>query len=199
MRELFAPLLVGQDPHCTEGIWQDLYQDALLNGRAGAVTRALSAVDTALWDGNARRVGSPLWRHLGSYRRESVPAYFSGGYYRRGGPDEVREEVGRAVAAGFRAVKLKIGGAAPSEDAARVAVARELIGPDGILLLDANNAWHDVASALRAIRPLLIHEPFLIEEPFGVEDHESHRRLAAALPIPLASGEVAAGRFAHRR
>lgn len=198
VRELFRPLLVGQDPYRTEGLWQELHQDALLNGRAGAVMRALSAIDTALWDGNARRAGLPLWRYLGSYRRETVPAYFSGGYYRRGGPEEVRKEIERAVAAGFRAVKLKIGGAGPSEDAARVAVARELIGPEGILLLDANNAWQDVSSALRAINPLLDYNPFLIEEPFAPEDYESHRRLAAALPVAVASGEIAAGRFAHR-
>lgn len=198
VRELFRPLLLSADPYRTEGIWQDLHQDTLLNGRAGAVMRALSAVDIALWDGNARRAGLPLWRYLGSYRHGTVPAYFSGGYYRKGGPDEVREEVGRAVAAGFTAVKLKIGGAAPSEDAARVAVARELLGLDGILLLDANNAWQDVASALRAIKPLLEYDPYLIEEPFAPEDYESHRRLAAALPVPLASGEIAAGRFAHR-
>ena len=198
VRELLRPLLVGEDPCRTEGLWQEMHQDALLNGRAGAVMRALSAVDIALWDGNARAAGLPLWRHLGAFRRETVPAYFSGGYYREGGEGEVRREVERAVAAGFRAVKLKIGGAPPSADAARVAAAREIIGPDGLLLLDANNAWTDLASALRAIRPLLDHNPFFIEEPFAPEDYENHRRLAATIPVTIASGELAAGRFAHR-
>jgi len=198
VRELMRPLLVGRDPHCTEAIWQDIHQDTLLNGRAGAVMRALSAVDIALWDRNARSVGLPLWRYLGSYQTETVPAYASGGYYTVDGVADVRREVEGHVAAGFTAVKLKIGGAPPSEDAARVRTAREIIGPDGLLLLDANNAWRDVATAVHALRPLVEYAPYLIEEPFAPEDYESHRRLAAALPLTIASGEIAAGRFAHR-
>ena len=160
--------------------------------------RALSAVDIALWDGNARAASLPLWRYLGAYKREAVPAYFSGGYYRTGDVNEVRLEVERAVAAGFKAIKLKIGGASPSRDAERVAVARELIGQGGLLLLDANNAWSDLATAIQAVRLLVEYNPFLIEEPFAPEDYDNHRRLAAAFPIALASGELAAGRFAHR-
>jgi L-alanine-DL-glutamate epimerase-like enolase superfamily enzyme len=198
VREMLRPLLIGRDPHCTEAIWQDLHQETLLNGRAGAVMRALSAVDIALWDRNARSVGLPLWRYMGSYQTETVPAYASGGYYVDGGTDEVRREVEGHVAAGFDAVKLKIGGASPSADAARVRTAREILGPDGLLLLDANNAWRDVAHALRALRPLVEFDPYLIEEPFGPEDIESHRRLADALPLTIASGEIAGGRHAHR-
>lgn len=195
IRHLFRSRLIGQDPHCTEAIWQDLYQDSLLNGRAGAVMRALSAVDVALWDRNARSVGLPLWRYMGSYQRETVPAYGSGGYYVAGGPDEVREEIARHMAAGFTAVKIKVGGASPADDAIRVAAAREVLGPDGKLLLDANNAWKDLPSALDALTPLLPYRPFLIEEPFGPEDVANHRRLADALPITVATGEIAAGRY----
>jgi L-alanine-DL-glutamate epimerase-like enolase superfamily enzyme len=198
VHELFAPLLLGQDPFRTEGLWHELHQDALLNGRAGAVMRALSAIDIALWDGNARSVGLPLWRYLGAFRRETVPAYFSGGYYRTGNVDEVVQEVQQAVASGFTAMKLKIGKGSPAADAARVAAAREIIGQDGLLLLDANNAWTDLASALRAVKPLLQFDPFLIEEPFPPEDYQNHRRLARAVPVPIASGELAAGRSAHR-
>jgi L-alanine-DL-glutamate epimerase-like enolase superfamily enzyme len=198
VRELMRPLLLGRDPHCTEAIWQDIHQDTLLNGRAGAVMRALSAVDIALWDRNARSTGLPLWRYLGSYRTETVPAYASGGYYTGGGVADVEREVAGHLAAGFTAVKLKIGGAPPSEDAARVRMARQMLGEDGLLLLDANNAWPDVAAAVNALRLLVPYAPYLIEEPFAPEDYESHRRLAAALPLTIASGEIAAGRFAHR-
>ncbi len=198
VREMLRPRLIGQDPHCTEALWADMVQDTLLNGRAGAVMRAISAVDIALWDRNARSTGLPLWRYMGSFRTTTVPAYASGGYYVDGGTEEVRREVEAHVAAGFDAVKLKIGGASPSRDAARVRTAREILGPDRLLLLDANNAWSDVADAVRALRPLVEYDPYLIEEPFGPEDLESHRRLAEALPLTIASGEIAAGRHAHR-
>ena len=198
VREMLRPTLLGQDPHCNEALWQEMFQDTLLNGRAGAVMRAISAVDMAIWDRNARATGLPLWRYMGSYRRETVPAYASGGYYRAGGIEEVREEVERHVANGFTAVKLKIGGAPPSIDAARVRTAREIVGPDGLVLLDANNAWQDVAQAVRALRPIMEYDPYLIEEPFAPEDYESHRRLADTLGVTVASGEIAAGRYALR-
>ena len=115
IRQLLAPHLIGQDPHRTEGLWQELYQDSLLPGRTGAVIRALSAVDNALWDRNAHAAGLPLYRYLGAYRTDSVPAYASGGYYNRSGtPEGVMEEITTYVKAGFKAAKIKIGGAAPA-------------------------------------------------------------------------------------
>lgn len=198
IRELFRSRLVGQDPHCTEAIWHDLYQDSLLNGRHGAVMRALSAVDIALWDRNARSAGLPLWRYIGSFQREDVPAYASGGYYVKGGPEEIADEIRSHVADGFTAVKMKIGAVSPEADRARVAAAREVLGQDGMLMLDANNAWSDVASALRAIEPLLDYHPYFIEEPFAPEDVDNHRRLADRISVPIATGEIVGGRWAHR-
>ena len=197
VRELLRPCLLGEDPHRTEGLWQDMYQDAILNGRAGAVMRALSAVDIALWDRNARSAELPLWRYLGAAQRDSVAAYASGGYYYNGGPDEVTAEIEGFVRRGFSAAKIKIGGLSPSEDAIRVAAARSVLGDDGLLLLDANNAWRDVASALRWLERLAEYRPFFIEEPFGPEDVLNHRSLSQRIPIPIATGEIVGGRWAH--
>jgi L-alanine-DL-glutamate epimerase-like enolase superfamily enzyme len=199
VRELFAARLIGEDPHRTEGLWQELYQDSLLNGRAGAVMRALSAIDNALWDRNARSVGLPLWRYLGAVDKESTAAYASGGYYGPGDPAAViRSEMEKFVAAGFKAAKMKIGGAEPSVDLLRVAAARDVLGPDRLLMLDANNAWRDLASALRYLDPMMAYHPYMIEEPFGPEDALNHARLAAALPVAIATGEILGGRFASQ-
>src|SRR5918992_290317 len=138
VRGLLAPLLVGDDPYRTEGIWADLYQDALHSGRHGAVMRALSAVDIALWDRNARAAGMPLWRYLGTAHTEAVPAYASGGYYYRDGTlDDLVAEVRANVDRGYRAFKMKVGGASAREDAERIRLVREAIGPEAPLLLDA--------------------------------------------------------------
>ncbi|WP_439627121.1 mandelate racemase/muconate lactonizing enzyme family protein [Shinella sp.] len=199
VRELFRPLLIGEDAHRTEGLWQAMYQDSLLNGRTGAVMRALSAVDIALWDRNARKSGLPLWRYLGAVSKGTIPTYASGGYYADGkSAHDLGDEVAGYVAAGFKAVKIKIGAAAPSVDLARVAAARAALGDDGLLLLDANNAWNNLASALKTLRPMLDYRPFLIEEPFGPDDNDNHARLAAALPVSIATGELVAGRWGHR-
>src|SRR5262249_6369878 len=62
VRDLLAPVLIGQDSHRVEGLWQDMYQEALLHGRTGSVMRALSILDNAIWDRNARACGLSLWR-----------------------------------------------------------------------------------------------------------------------------------------
>jgi L-alanine-DL-glutamate epimerase-like enolase superfamily enzyme len=160
--------------------------------------RAISALDIALWDLNARRAELPLWRYLGSQTADSVPAYASGGYYLEGkGLDGLAEEVESYVADGFGAVKIKVGRVSPREDAGRIGVAREVLGPDGILMLDANNAWKDVPTALRALRMWEEFDPYWIEEPFSPDDIASHARLSLQTPITVATGEIEAGRWRH--
>jgi L-alanine-DL-glutamate epimerase-like enolase superfamily enzyme len=200
IRGLFSPLLLGHDPYRVEGLWAELYQDALHSGRHGAVMRGLSAVDIALWDRNARAAGLPLYRYLGAFRTDSVPAYASGGYYYADGTlDDLVREVQANVDRGYRAFKMKIGGASPREDAERIRLVREVIGPDAPLLLDANNRWKDdLAAAVRALRAFEPHDPYWIEEPFGVEDVENHARLRRMTSIPVATGEVLGGRWAFQ-
>jgi L-alanine-DL-glutamate epimerase-like enolase superfamily enzyme len=200
VRGLFAPLLAGDDPHRTEGIWADLYQDALHSGRHGSVMRALSAVDIALWDRNARAAGLPLWRYLGAAARETVPAYASGGYYYRDGTlDDLVAEVRANVDRGYRAFKMKVGGASALDDAERIRLVREVIGEGLPLLLDANNRWKDdLPAAIRALRLWERHDPYWIEEPFGVEDVENHARLRRMTAVPVATGEVLGGRWAFQ-
>ncbi|MCW2811466.1 MAG: mandelate racemase/muconate lactonizing enzyme family protein [Friedmanniella sp.] len=78
---LLAPALVGRDADDIVGAWDAMYQETLLHGRRGAVLRAISAVDIALWDLAAKRAGLPLARMLGG-GLDPVPAYASGGYYK---------------------------------------------------------------------------------------------------------------------
>ncbi len=196
VRELFAPLLLGHDPHRTEGLWQAMYDEALLHGRTGAVMRALSALDIALWDRNARAAGLPLHAYLGAYHAGTVPAYASGGYYLDGKPPQMlAEEVAAYVDAGFSAVKIKVGRLGLLEEEARIAAAREAIGPDVLLMLDANNAWRDLHTALRFLRVYEQYDPYWIEEPFSPDDIENHRRLAECTDVPVATGEIEAGRW----
>src|SRR5262245_17999262 len=159
-----ADLLVGKPAGEIQGHWQTMYQEILLIGRRGAGIRALSDVDLALWDILVKRTELPLYRLLGGYQ-DSVPAYFSGGYYRDGMTlDDVAAEAERAVAAGFTSVKIKVG-ARPSEDLERMRVTREVIGPERQLALDANNAWRSSAEALPHIRRFEAYDPWWIEEP----------------------------------
>jgi L-alanine-DL-glutamate epimerase-like enolase superfamily enzyme len=199
VEELLAPRLVGQDSLRIEGLWQEMYQDSLLQGRSGTVMRAISILDTALWDLNARSVKLPLYQYLGAYASDRVPAYASGGYYLAGKtPKMLGEELKGYVAAGFKAVKMKVGRLSPSEEEERIAAAREAIGPDIHLMLDANNAWNDVPTALTYMKRYEPYDPYWMEEPFGPDDIDGHAKLAELTPVVIATGEIAYGRWYHK-
>ena len=196
VRELFAPLLIGEDATRVEGLWDKMYASGLLQGRAGSLMRSLSILDIALWDRNARAVAMPLHRYLGGYHDESVPAYASGGYYLDGkSPEALGEELAGYVALGFQAVKMKVGRLDPAGEEARIRAAREAIGPDVLLMLDANNAWSDLPTCLRFMDRYEPYDPYWIEEPFSPDDIANHARLAQNTRVPVATGEIEAGRW----
>ena len=199
VEELLAPKLVGQESLRVEGLWQELYQESLLQGRAGSVMRGISILDTALWDLNARAAKLPLHLYLGANVTETVPAYASGGYYLAGKtPKLLAQEMASYVKAGFKAVKMKVGRLSPKEEEVRIRAARDAVGPDIHLMLDANNAWSDVPTALTYMKRYEPYDPYWIEEPFGPDEVDMHARLAELTPVVVATGEIAYGRWYHK-
>jgi L-alanine-DL-glutamate epimerase-like enolase superfamily enzyme len=199
VEELLAPRLTGQESLRVEGLWQEMYQESLLQGRSGAVMRGISILDTALWDLNARTAKLPLYRYLGAFVEDRVPAYASGGYYLDGKtPRMLGEELAGYAQAGFSAVKMKVGRLSPREEEERIAAAREAIGPDVHLMLDANNAWSDVPTALTYMKRYEPYDPYWMEEPFGPDDIDSHAKLAELTPVVIATGEIGYGRWYHK-
>jgi len=195
--EHFSSLLVGCDA-APSALWTRMYDAGILLGRRGAAVRALGAIDIALWDLVGRRAGLSLCRMLGGGRHE-VPCYASGGYYREGkGLDGLADEVGRYAANGFTAFKIKVGRLDPIEDAERVRVARETVGPTARLALDANNAWPDAGSAIAAVRRFEPYDPWWIEEPVSPDAVAASRVIAAALDTPVATGEIEATRWGFK-
>ena len=196
VRDLLKDVVIGRDPHQAEAIWDAMYRESLLHGRRGAVLRAISAVDIALWDAVSKEADLPLYRYLGGHHEDVVPAYASGGYYGEGvGPEELTREMQGYLDMGFRAVKMKVGGVSPKEDAVRIRAAREAVGPDVPLFLDANNAWPDARTAIQAVRIFEEYEPAWIEEPLMPDDIQGHATVAASVRTPVATGEVHATRW----
>lgn len=196
VRELFKPLLIGQSALRVEGLWCDMYQDSMLHGRAGSTMRALSIIDIALWDRNARAADLPLSKYLGGASKETVPAYASGGYYLDGKtPEKLGEELAGYVALGFKAVKMKVGRVGLKEEKARIKAARAAIGDEVLLMLDANNAWSDLPTALEYMKCYEPYNPYWIEEPFSPDNIENHAQLARRTPVAVATGEIEAGRW----
>lgn len=191
VRDLLAKHVVGKDSHQTEGIWDAMYKDALLMGRRGAIVRAMSAIDIALWDVNSKEAELPLYQYLGGAHQDVVPAYASGGYYLDGKtPEHLADECTSYVNMGFNAVKIKVGRVSAREDAERIAAVRRAIGDDVELFTDANNAWPDATSAIRAIRQWEEYDLGWVEEPNMPDEIEAHAAVAAAVAPPIATGEI---------
>jgi L-alanine-DL-glutamate epimerase-like enolase superfamily enzyme len=141
----------------------------------------------------------PLHLFMGANVTDKVPAYASGGYYLDGKtPQMLGEELAGYVAEGFTAVKMKVGRLSPREEEARVRAAREAIGPDVLLMLDANNAWSDLPTALEYLRRYEAYDPYWIEEPFSPDEIDLHARLAERITTTVATGEIAYGRWYHK-
>ena len=198
VEDALAPILVGEDPFAIERLWARMFQETLLIGRRGAIIRAISCLDIALWDLVGKATDQPLYKLLGGFRDE-VPAYASGGYYREGDPlAYVEVEMSQYLKLGFKDFKMKVGGAPFEVDVERVRVARETIGPRARLGLDANNAWSTPAEAIRFVRAVEQYEPWFIEEPLRPDDVAGHADIARVLEIPVATGEIHATRWDFR-
>jgi L-alanine-DL-glutamate epimerase-like enolase superfamily enzyme len=197
--DLVAPCVLGRQAGAIEQLWRDVYRELLLVGRRGLGLRVLSAVDIALWDLLARCLGAPLCTLLGG-ERVPQPAYASGGYYRAGDDPErvLREELRSHLERGFRDVKIKVGGLAHEADVARVRAARQEVGADVRIALDANNAWRTAADAIRFVRAVEPFDPWWVEEPLSPDDVEGLAEVARAVDVPIATGEIHATRWDFR-
>ena len=190
------PLLIGEDPINVERLWHAMWVPKLI-GRRGLTTRAISAIDIALWDLRAKVAGMPLYKMLGGYR-DSVPTYIAGGYYEDGkGLKELQQEVSEHVEGGAKAVKMKVGAVSINEDVARVKAVREAVGPDIKLMVDANCAyrWYE---AIQLADRIEAFDPFWFEEPIAADDYEGHKRIAEKTTIPVATGENEYTRYGFR-
>jgi L-fuconate dehydratase len=112
--------------------------------------------------------------------------------------DKVRALTRQAVAEGWTAMKMKVGGPI-DDDERRAAIIRAEIGPDALLMMDANQVW-DVDEAIANMARLRAADPYWIEEPTHADDVLGHARIARAVaPIRVATGEVAANRVIFKQ
>lgn len=179
--------IIGEDPFNVERIWSKMYLPKVF-GRKGFETRAISAVDTALWDIIGQTAGRPIHQMVGGYH-ERIPAYIAGGYYQPGkGLKELQDEVKEKTQKGARAIKMKIGAVSIAEDLERVDAVREAIGKECKLLVDANNAYNRV-DALKMGRELDKRDIYWFEEPLSPDDIDGCAELTRKLDTPIAIGE----------
>lgn len=191
------PCLLGEDPFFVEKLWTKMYKASFRHGRAGLAIIGISGIDIALWDIVGQVAGLPLYRVFGQDKKK-VKAYASAGYYEENkGSEELAAEMKSYVNEGFRAVKMKVGGASPEEDIKRVEAVREAIGKEIELMVDANNAW-DTNTALRMSKALEDYNPYFLEEPVSTDNVEGSAKVAASTIIPIAGYETEYTRFGFK-
>jgi L-alanine-DL-glutamate epimerase-like enolase superfamily enzyme len=172
------------------GAWSAMV-DAIRNlGRAGIASMAISAVDAALWDLKGRLLGVPVATLLGAIRPEA-PIYGSGGFTSYS-VDRLERQLGNWVASGIPRVKMKIG-RHPEADLSRVKAAREAIGPEASLFVDANGAYSR-KQALAMADQFNALDVSWFEEPVSSDDLEGLRLIRDRGPSGM---EIAAGEYGY--
>lgn len=178
--------LLGRDARYVVGTWDSLYHHLHRTGMGAITTLALAAIDVALWEVRALASGRPLHLELGGTAR-SVPAYTSGIDLHLT-PEELFALQQQKRAEGYEWFKIKVGLPRLADDVARVGAAREAIGPDAHLVLDANQGW-DLGEAIRRCRAFETFDARWIEEPLAPENIAGHATLRGKTGIPIAVGE----------
>jgi L-alanine-DL-glutamate epimerase-like enolase superfamily enzyme len=209
IRDSFKPLLLGADSAFPNRIRERLADAFWPYGGQGLVPVAISAVDLALWDILGKRLNAPLADLLG---RHSDSALVCGvaGYTRHGGNDlaDLKSDLETLVAQGVRSFKLTIGADSPQRDAERVALARDIVGPEAPLAVDAFRSFRNLDDALRRLRLLQPYDLAFVEDPFpdtlpsllaelrrrsgmlvsvgeNLSDHRSYRSLLSAQAVDV--------------
>ena len=199
MRDGFGPLLDGCDPLQTSVLWDRLYNWTRDQGQKGLTIAALSAIDIALWDIKGQALGVPVYTLLGGAYRTRARAYATGLYEPQGVPDvaaALAEEARGYKEAGFCGMKLKVG-YDPKTDLGYVRAVREAIGPEPLLMVDANHAYN-AAEAIRLARAMEPYNIHWFEEPVPPEDLDGYLEVKRHSKVLIAGGECEYTRFGFR-
>lgn len=188
--DVIAPLVVGTRfpawDHVRRTLERELARMMIHTGEAGAFAQCFAGIDMAVADLAARRAGASMVDFLGG-GSPTVAVYAS---TPSGG--DLAERCAEILAAGHRAIKIKIGYDTVTDRAA-VATSRRVAGPEVRLMVDANQAW-TADEATEHIGALAAHGLDFVEEPLRADaDLERWCRLARSVTVPLAAGENIVG------
>lgn len=190
IRDLLSQVVKGHDAMAPAACWNAMVSRIRNLGRPGIASMAISAVDIALWDLKARLLNVPLAILLGAVR-ESVPIYGSGGFTSYSN-QQLQRQLAGWVEQGITRVKMKVG-REPSADAERVSAAREAVGPDTELFVDANGAYTR-KQALEQAEKFADLNVTWFEEPVSSDDLAGLRLLRNRGPAGM---DIAAGEYGY--
>ena len=186
-------LLLGKDPFDIERIWDILWRSTIYYDRAGIATNAISGVDLALWDVIGNALGMPIYKLLGGETKPRIPAYCTG------------NDIEQHLEFGFKRLKLAMPhGPADGRDGMRkntelVKHTRELLGPDGDIMLDCWMAWTE-RYTLEMAEMVAPYRVYWMEECLPPHDYEGFGRLHAQIKSTrIVTGEHEYTRYGFRQ
>jgi L-alanine-DL-glutamate epimerase-like enolase superfamily enzyme len=188
--ETLRHIVMGCDAMSPGAAYISMWRQIRNLGRPGICSMAISAVDCALWDLKARLLDLPLVTLLGQMR-EGAQVYGSGGFTSYS-DQQLANQLGGWAGQGMTSVKMKIG-RDPKRDVERVRVARQAIGPDVELFVDANGGY----SRKQALAQAELFAGFDVrwfEEPVSSDDLEGLRLLRDRAPAKM---DIAAGEYGY--
>jgi L-alanine-DL-glutamate epimerase-like enolase superfamily enzyme len=192
IRHEIAPLVMGMDPLVPERIWHEVIWKAARADyriRSGAVARACSAVDQALWDIRGKHLGEPVHRLLGGAHEGDIDVYITFGFnfYSR---EEIAELARRFSGQGHDKFKLQAvaadRGQSVDEDVARVKLVREIVGDGPRIMLDGINCY-DLYHATRLARRIEPYDVTFLDEPVFGKDPRAMVELRRSTSVPIAA------------
>jgi len=188
IRDHLASSVIGRDSRDIEGIWWSMFRRGRPRGHTrGFYLKAMSGIDMALWDLDARRRNEPLWRSLRGVGEPQVPVYASAVRIF----DRVEEAVAKAEAfvdAGHTTVKVMVAGRERAYDLAVLRAIRERFGESVELCIDANSSY-ETNEAVRFAKAAEDIDLLFFEEPVPPDNLRGYRRLRAVSHVGLAAGQ----------
>ena len=191
---VLEPLYRGENALEPERVSEKLHQNMFWLGRGGSITHAISGIDIALWDLLGQATGQPVGRLLGGRYRERVQPYAS---LLMDEPAKLRDHLLRVKAQGFRAFKIgwgPFGRRSAAVDRAIVAAAREAVGAESRLMVDAGGSdahWcNGYKWALNTAKMLAEYDVHWFEEALVPDALEDFVKLREHSPVAIAGGEV---------
>jgi L-rhamnonate dehydratase len=191
IEEHFRDLLIGQDPFDTERLWDQMYRSSLPYGRKGLAIMAISAIDNALWDLKGKALGQPLYRLLGGATKRDMPVYSTGNdvaFYHKLGFTGFKLAMPHGPVDGWSGIRKNL---------ELIEKTRDIVGPDGEIMLDCYMAWN-VDYTLRMARACEPYRVRWIEESLPPDDIEGYAEITAKSPVPIATGEHEYTRWGHK-
>ena len=191
---VLQPLYQGENALEPERVSEKLHQNTFWLGRGGSITHTISGIDIALWDVLGKATGQPVGRLLGGRYRDRVKPYAS---LLMDEPAPLQDTLLRIKAQGFRAFKMgwgPFGRHSHVLDEAIVRAARDAVGSDSLLMVDAGGSdafWRQGYKwALRTAHMLAEYDVDWFEEPLRPDALQDYVALRQRAPVPIAGGEV---------